>query len=272
MLNRFPIFLLLSLATTVVARDGFQVKSAASFHGLFHRANGVIKASTYQSDQPNKSDNHYLRHLEGMDEEETCMSGLVSCKSDLADCNAAAAAPSYLFVQMANSCTLSRSANADGTMVYTMSTSDMDDETYSFSDRPFQVESEIPTEEFFANFTEFFIESKPNAAFTFDLKDDDSDKFEGPIIAVQVDAIYEDDSGVYSYVLEQSASQASVVALQSFFEDGEGDAVMFEDCSIFIDDSSTSDDDDVLDDIGHGIAEAADAVAHGAPRKACWLC
>lgn len=272
MLNRFPIFLLLSLATTAVAHDGFQVKSAASFHGLFHRANEVIKASTYQSDQPNKSDNHYLRHLEGMGKEETCMAGLVSCKSDLADCNAAAAAPTYLFVQMAHNCTLSRSANADGTMAYTMSTSDMDDETYSFSDRPFQFENEIPTEEFFANFTELFNTSKPNAAFTFDLDDDDSLKFEGPVVAVQVDAIYEDDSGVYSYVLEQSASQASVSSLESFFEDGEGDDVMFEACNIFIDDSSGGDDDDWVDVAAEGIEDAGEYIADAAERKACWLC
>ena len=67
-----------------------------------------------------------------------------NCKTELAKCEAAASAPSFMFVQMANHCTMRRK---DG--VHTLSSEDMADKTWSFSDRPFKLEDTyVPSHSF----------------------------------------------------------------------------------------------------------------------------
>ncbi|CAB9503459.1 expressed unknown protein [Seminavis robusta] len=220
------------------------VKAASAFHRNVNEAiatfqkHQVQPISTKEQNGKSSSNGHLRRHLAGMDEDETCEDDLVSCLDALSSCgDGDGSDPSYLYTQMANSCTLHK---LDGS--YELRTDDMDDETYQFSDRPFRIEETYTTMEFFESFDDIFASSPPNAVFTF--VHSETDEFEGPLVAVQVDAMYtsateDDDSKVtYTYVLEQSDSQADVVALEDFFEDG-SDMITFEDCSIFIDSSSS---------------------------------
>eukprot|EP00522_Entomoneis_paludosa_P013016 CAMPEP_0172448340 /NCGR_PEP_ID=MMETSP1065-20121228/7374_1 /TAXON_ID=265537 /ORGANISM="Amphiprora paludosa, Strain CCMP125" /LENGTH=445 /DNA_ID=CAMNT_0013199803 /DNA_START=172 /DNA_END=1509 /DNA_ORIENTATION=- len=163
------------------------------------------------------------------------------CRSKLEQCQAELDAPSWLFVQMANHCLLARSMASTGELKYTLSSHDMSEETWGFTDRPFQVESTFTTMEFFDTFDENFgVDSEggsPNAAFTFVHEEDHV--FNGPLVAVMIDASYvtTDEASrevTYMYALAQSLEQATTLNLDSFFEDG-GDEVLFEDCSIFID-------------------------------------
>ena len=87
-----------------------------------------------------------------------------SCQAKLDTCQAAAAAPKWLFVQMADMCTLYR--NEDGE--YHIESSKFHKNTEWFTDRPFQFEATQPTSEWFKNFTELFDDEKgmPNAALT----------------------------------------------------------------------------------------------------------
>ena len=62
----------------------------------------------------------------------------------------------------------------------------------------------------------------------------DTDEFEGPLIAVYVDAAYKKSSGKFVYELSQSKDQEEVNALDEFFEDGDL-VVEYESCSLFID-------------------------------------
>mmetsp|Transcript_19413 Transcript_19413/g.40153 ORF Transcript_19413/g.40153 Transcript_19413/m.40153 type:complete len:315 (-) Transcript_19413:306-1250(-) len=148
---------------------------------------------------------------------------------------------------MANHCLLSRATfpGGNGETVYTLSSHDMAEETWGFTDRPFQVESTQTTTAFFDTFdAKFGVNSEggsPNAAFTFVHEQDHV--FNGPLVAVMIDASYmttDESTGevTYTYELAQSEEQASVLGLDSFFEDG-GDGVLFEDCSLFIDSSSS---------------------------------
>lgn len=151
-----------------------------------------------------------------------------TCEVKLAKLEAKAAAPSLLFVQMANNCTLT---HKDG--VFTLFTEDMAKDTWSFSDRPFQLEDTIPTAGFVDNFATMFSNETggaPNAAFTF--VHEDHDQFAGPLIAVMIQGFSHDDAH-YSYTLGQSGDQADDGSLDSFFHDG--DTVTFTDCSLFID-------------------------------------
>ena len=61
----------------------------------------------------------------------------------------------------------------------------------------------------------------------------DTDEFEGPLIAVYVEAAYKKSSGKFVYELSQSKDEEEVNALDEFFEDG--DVVEYESCSLFID-------------------------------------
>ena len=143
---------------------------------------------------------------------------------------------------MGQTCKLKRKERGDGKPYYEWSSKDMDDETYVFSDRPYRIAYSMPTVKFFENFDDTFSEEtggKPNGAMTFRHKD--TDEFEGPLIAVYVDAAYQKSSGKFVYELSQSKDEEEVNALDEFFEDG--DVVEYESCSLFIDTISDGKDD-----------------------------
>ena len=159
---------------------------------------------------------------------------LDKCRSKLDKCEKEADAPTFLFTQMGQTCKLKRKERGDGTPYYEWSSKDMDDETYVFSDRPYRIAYSMQTEEFFENFDDTFSEEtggRPNGAMTFRHKD--TNEFEGPLIAVYVDAAYKKSSGKFVYELSQSKDEEEVNALDEFFDDG--DVVEYESCSSFID-------------------------------------
>jgi len=128
--------------------------------------------------------------------------------------------PSNLFVQMASQCVLTYDPDRDG---YELTSTQFDDETYVFSDRPFRYESVVPTIEFFNQFEEVFTNSEfgnPNAAIT--LVHEDTNQFEGPVVAVFVEAVYREDDGSFTYMLAQSPEQASVLPLSDFISTSAG--------------------------------------------------
>ncbi|KAL3935297.1 MAG: hypothetical protein SGARI_003037, partial [Bacillariaceae sp.] len=182
-------------------------------------------------------ENHLHRDLKkskSSDDEESMAAELAACEARLD----AESVPSFLYVQMANQCKLSRTGLGNATQYY-LSSQDMDDETYSFTDRPFQIEDTMTTVDFFDTFDQRFNEAsggRPNAAMTFHHADDQ--QMEGPLIAIQVEAVFNEENGEFVYALQQSESQASIVALGQFFEEGNAvldGEVVFDDCSIFID-------------------------------------
>eukprot|EP00985_Skeletonema_marinoi_P026052 scaffold19821_cov166-Skeletonema_marinoi.AAC.9 len=134
-----------------------------------------------------------------------------SCQAKLDTCQAAAAAPNWLFVQMADMCTLYR--NVDGE--YHIESSKFHKNTEWFTDRPFQYEATQPTSEWFNNFTELFDDEK-----------------EGYIIK-DTEGEGGGEGHTYGYKLEQSTSQESVMSLEALM-DGE-DSVTLDHCSMFID-------------------------------------
>jgi len=140
-------------------------------------------------------------------------------------CEAAANVPHWLFVQMADMCALID--NGDGT--YSLESSKFHPDTEMFSDRPFQLEKTIPTDEAFAEFGKAFDDGKgaPNAALT--IVDDDTSK--DVVVSVFAEAYTKGD--VYGYKLKQSASQESVMSLEDLM--GGEDSVVFDHCSMFID-------------------------------------
>ena len=157
-----------------------------------------------------------------------------SCQAKLDTCQAAAAAPKWLFVQMADMCTLYR--NEDGE--YHIESSKFHKNTEWFTDRPFQFEATQPTSEWFKNFTELFDDEKgmPNAALTI-VHDDIS---RDVVVSVFAEGYIKDTEGeggaeglTYGYKLEQSTSQESVMSLEALM-DGE-DSVTLDHCSMFID-------------------------------------
>ena len=171
-----------------------------------------------------------------------CSDKLDKCRSKLETCEKEADAPTLLFTQMGQSCKLKRKERGDGNPYYEWSSKDMDVETYVFSDRPYRIAYSMPTEEFFENFDDTFSKEtggKPNGAMTFRHKD--TNEFEGPLIAVYVDAAYKKSSGKFVYELSQSKEEKEVNALDEFFDDG--DVVEYESCSLFIDTISDGKDD-----------------------------
>ena len=208
---------------------GYQLFSKSS------KANGKSgKAdSSTKSDKANKSAKAYSK---GQKENDSSL--FTSCsdvQAELDAYKAAATAPHWLFVQMADMCTLYR----DEEGVYYFESSNFHKDTEWFSDRPMQLEKTEPTSDWFNNFNEFFDDGKgmPNAALTIV----DYDKSKDVVVSVFAEGYIkikegEGDEGVttYGYKLEQSESQESVVALASLIEDGE-DIVTFDHCSMFID-------------------------------------
>jgi hypothetical protein len=165
---------------------------------------------------------------------------LDKCRSKLETCEAEAKAdaPTFLFTQIGHTCKLKRKERGGGTYSYEFSSKDLDGTTYAFSDRPYRIAYSMPTEEFVADFSGMFSQEtggSPNGALTF--RHEDSDAFEGPLIAVYVDAAYKKSSGKYVYELSQSKDEAEVNALDDFFQDG--DVVEYESCSLFIDSVAT---------------------------------
>jgi hypothetical protein len=256
------LYSLLTLLLCGVSASGARrtsTKHAISFHDTFHRAVSLLettvaggtstiptstadagkkrglkkggkrmskmsKGSSKQSSKMSKGSSKQISKLMPSSSCDVCDSALAQCKGDASN-------PKLLYVQVANHCTLSRSGGK-----YTLSTTDMDDDTYVFSDRPFRAETVVNTKDFFADFNNAFTEStggNPNAAVT--LVHEDDNQFEGPLVSVFIDAAYSMDSGTYTYQVEQSEDQQAILSLESFFEGGEEDSIFYSDCSFFID-------------------------------------
>lgn len=164
---------------------------------------------------------------------------LQECRSSLEECQTSLAAPSFLYVQMAGQCTLDKNGDR-----YFLRTEDMDMDTYVFSDRPYTYASTLPTSYFIGYlFDRYFASSRPNAAFTFNVFQNESEAtFEGPLISIMLTAqnmlLQNDNSTLIVYELGQSSEQQQVTPLSGFFPgiDPDGTAsVTFQYCSVFID-------------------------------------
>ena len=154
-------------------------------------------------------------------------SGDTSCaaiQTKLDACEAAATAPEWLFVQMADECTLLKE---EGT--YLLESSNFHGDTELFTDRPFQYEKTLSTDEWFNKFDDTFDDEKgmPNAALT--IVEDDTSK--GVVVSVFAEAYKKGDG--YGYKLEQSNEQESVMSLDDLMDGN--DSVTFDHCSMFID-------------------------------------
>eukprot|EP00985_Skeletonema_marinoi_P018944 scaffold10715_cov96-Skeletonema_marinoi.AAC.1 len=130
-----------------------------------------------------------------------------SCQAKLDTCQAAAAAPKWLFVQMADMCTLYR--NEDGE--YHIESSKFHKNTEWFTDQLFDDEKGMP-----------------NAALTI-VHDDIS---RDVVVSVFAEGYIKDTEGegggvgqTYGYKLEQSTSQESVMSLEALMDGGDSDGV-----------------------------------------------
>jgi hypothetical protein len=130
----------------------------------------------------------------------------------------------------------------------------MDAETYAFTEMPLEQATVWPTSYFVGYlFDEFFPVEKPNAAFTFNVYNNQSEKtFEGPLISVLLSShqiiLQEDNSTLVVYELGQSSEQEATSPLSRFFRGADplGNAsVMYEHCSLFIDPAFGDDDGNV---------------------------
>ncbi|TFJ83170.1 hypothetical protein NSK_005529 [Nannochloropsis salina CCMP1776] len=198
---------------------------------------------------------------------------LQECEARLQETQAALDAPRNLFVQMAQHCTLERAAGR-----YYLRTTDMDADTYVFTEMPLQQANVWPTSYFVGYlFDEFFADEKPNAAFTFNVYNNQSEKtFEGPLISVLLSShqfvLQEDNSTLVVYELAQSSEQEATSPLSRFFRgtDPLGNAsVTYEHCSLFIDPVSGVDGDSFYsaaesrDDTVDALNRAAQSVEKG---------
>ena len=139
--------------------------------------------------------------------------------------------PSYLFVQMADVCVFKQ--DEDGS-VSIHSNSFLED-TEQFSDKPFRLESTVPTKEFFAEFDTTFFPAgdKPNSAITLV----DKGGSEGLVVSVFASAFNTTDGEgktVYGYKLTQSDEQEGVNSLKNIMDGN--DVKEYVHCSVFIDD------------------------------------
>ena len=184
-----------------------------------------------------------LRFLAGGEGGDSCEVKLDECRADLGLCQSETDGDgdgaSILYVQMAQTCKIKEKTDGKGKVYYELSSKDMDDETYAFTDRPLRAAEAMSTRQFFKDFDATFSEEtggRPNAAVTF--RHHDTSNFEGPLISVFVEAAYRKDSGKYVYELTQSEEQEGVSALKDFFRKGDGKddgIVEYEMCSLFID-------------------------------------
>jgi len=111
--------------------------------------------------------------------------------------------------------------------------------TTVFSDAPESKEYVQPTKSFVADFAEKFSTIKPNAAITFLSDDDDTETFikRRPLVAILSNPTMTDTGGI-RYDLEQSPDQQGVLSSASLFNnDANTKVVMFDDCTLFIDDA-----------------------------------
>jgi len=200
----------------------------------FHLFAKSGKAATTKSDKAAKSSKALGSKAKAQKIEDDSSSSLFTTCADvqakLDTCEAAAAAPGWLFVQIADECTLFR--DEDG--VYRLESNKFHEDTEWFTDRPMQLEKTEPTAEWFANFNELFDDEKgmPNAALT--IVDDDTSK--DVVVSVFAEGYIkegeESEVPTYGYKLEQSTEQESVMSLEDMME-GE-DSVVFDHCSMFI--------------------------------------
>ena len=203
----------------------------------FHLFAKSGKAATTKSDKAAKSSKALGSKAKAQNqkvEDDSSSSTLFTTCADvqakLDTCEAAAAAPSWMFVQLADECTLFR--DEDG--VYHLESNKFHEDTEWFTDRPMQLEKTEPTSEWFANFNGLFDDEKgmPNAALT--IVDDDTSK--DVVVSVFAQGYIkegeESEVPTYGYVLEQSSEQESVMSLEDMME-GE-DSVVFDHCSMFI--------------------------------------
>ena len=111
--------------------------------------------------------------------------------------------------------------------------------TTVFSDAPERKEYVQPTKTFVADFAKNFPTTNPNAAITFLLDDDDTETFNKrrPLVAVLSNPTMTDTGGI-RYDLVQSPDQQGILSSASLFnDDANTEVVVFDDCSLFIDDA-----------------------------------
>jgi len=195
------------------------------------------------------------------------------CETRLQETQDALDAPRRLFVQMAQHCTLERAAGR-----YYLRTTDMDADTYVFTEMPLQQANVWPTSIFVGYiFDELFPVEKPNAAFTFNVYNNQSEQtFEGPLISVLLSShqfiLQDDNSTLVVYELRQSSDQGATSPLSRFLRGSDplGNAsVTYEHCSLFIDSASGDDGNSYtaapasLDDTVDALNNAAQTVENG---------
>jgi len=233
--NHLPLLPHETLVNTVSA---LRVGRRLGVHKLFSKSSKKVDGksgkanSSTKSDKANKSAKAYSKAQKENDS--TLFTSCSDVQAELDAYKAAANAPHWLFVQMADMCTLYR--DDDG--VYHLESSNFHKDTEWFTDRPMQLEKTEPTSDWFNNFNELFDDEKgmPNAALT--IVDDDMSK--DVVVSVFAEGYVKEGEGedegvtIYGYKLEQSTDQESVLALESLIEDGE-DSVTFDHCSMFID-------------------------------------
>ena len=138
--------------------------------------------------------------------------------------------PEWLFVQVADKCTLDMSGDTP-----TIESATFHPDTEWFTDRPFQFENTTTTQDWFANFNELFSDENgfPNTAMT--LVNDNQSM--GVAVSVFANGYTKDgesgDQTVYGYHLIQSEEQEKVQSLEEVM--GGQDKVEFDHCSFFID-------------------------------------
>ena len=122
--------------------------------------------------QPKVAEGFGQRKAKGQKVQDDSTSLFTTCsdvQAKLDTCEAAATAPSWLVVQMADMCTLYR--DRDG--VFYLESNKFHQDTEWFTDRPLQLEKTEPTADWFYNFNELFDDEKgmPNAALTINSDD-----------------------------------------------------------------------------------------------------
>ena len=191
------------------------------------------KATSTKSDKAAKSSKALgskAKAEKKVEDDSSLFSTCADVQAKLDTCEAAATAPSWLFVQLADMCTLFR--DDDG--VFHLESNKFHEDTEWFTDRPMQLEKTEPTAEWFANFNDLFDDEKgmPNAALT--IVDDDTSK--DVVVSVFAEGYVKEGEGeapTYGYVLEQSTEQESVMSLEDLM--GGKDSVTFDHCSMFVD-------------------------------------
>ena len=223
------------IAVTGGADDGVSKKKTISNHLPLFRHETVLNImNTLRSNRYEDVRDHQDRDLKSKGSKggrNQWQARLEKVEAELEVCKAEAATPTWLFVQMADMCTLYR----DEFGVYHLESSKFHSDTELFTDRPFKLEETMPTIDWFSNFDELFDggKGKPNAALT--IVDDDESK--DVVVSVFAEAytkkdLFDEGVQTYGYKLEQSTSQANVVALEKLM-DGK-DSVVFDHCSMFI--------------------------------------